>query len=75
MFCCRKHKKHSSKHKKDDGEKLPTIPSSPTRGKRGVGFYIEEAEELIEKPTIVIDPPSDASSLLNSVNGYEVERL
>lgn len=45
------------------------------KGGIGVGFYIDEAEELIEKPTIVVDPPSDASSLMNAVNGIEVERL
>ena len=26
---------------------------------KGVGFYIDEAEELLEKPTIVVDPPSE----------------
>ena len=39
--------------------------------KKGVGFYIDEAEDLIEKPTIVIDPPSDSSSLLQSINENE----
>lgn len=69
-----KHKKHSTKHKKDD-DKLPTIPSSPVKkgnkGK-GVGFYIDEAEEELinNRPQIIIDPPSDASSLLH-MNGEE----
>ncbi|KAJ8320799.1 hypothetical protein KUTeg_002386 [Tegillarca granosa] len=62
------HKKKRSPH---IGSDLPTIPHSPTekrstKKKQPVTFFIEEGEEeqlLNKAPEIVVDPPSDNTSI------------